>query len=125
MRIGGIFKANSLIGSYLVGDPFFLSHFDSPLPVAVLLRTASSSPGVESALSHALAAYPTLKIQTCAQFEQSQRQQVNKLLGLICTVLCYWPASPSSASSTPSSSRCSNVRTRSGCCVPWGWSESR
>ena len=82
MRIGGIFKANSLIGSYLVGDPFFLSHFDSPLPVAVLLRTASSSPGVESALSHALAAYPNLKIQTRAQFEQSQRQQVNKLLGL-------------------------------------------
>ena len=38
MRIGGIFKPNALLGSFLVGDGFFLSHFDNPLPVAVLLR---------------------------------------------------------------------------------------
>ncbi len=27
MRIGGVFKANQLIGKYLVGDGFFLAHF--------------------------------------------------------------------------------------------------
>ena len=32
MRIGGMFKANSLIGNYLVGDGFFLSHFQNPSP---------------------------------------------------------------------------------------------
>src|ERR1700677_4973533 len=30
MRIGGIFKPNSLLGSFVVGDGFFLSHFDNP-----------------------------------------------------------------------------------------------
>ena len=47
MRIGGIFKPNALLGSYLVGDGFFLSHFDNPLPVAVLLRTTSGTPNVD------------------------------------------------------------------------------
>ena len=32
MRIGGIFQTNPSIGSYLVGDAFFLSHFQNPLP---------------------------------------------------------------------------------------------
>ena len=32
MRIGGVFKANQLIGKYLVGDGFFLTHFSNSLP---------------------------------------------------------------------------------------------
>ena len=40
MSIGGIFKPNALLGSYLVGDGFFLSHFDNPLPIAVLSAPA-------------------------------------------------------------------------------------
>ncbi len=43
LRIGGIYQANSLIGSYLVGDAFFLAHFHAPLPVAVLLATGGSA----------------------------------------------------------------------------------
>ena len=49
MRIGGIFKPNPLIGSFIVGDGFFLSHFNNPLPVGVLLRTAPGAPGIGSA----------------------------------------------------------------------------
>ena len=43
MRIGGIYNPNSLLGSFLVGDGFFLSHFNDPLPVAVLLRTGGAN----------------------------------------------------------------------------------
>ena len=43
MRIGGIFKANALIGSYLVGQAFYLSHYTQPLPGAVLLETAGGN----------------------------------------------------------------------------------
>ncbi len=43
MTIGGIYKPNSLLGSYLVSDRFFLDHFNDPLPVAVLLRTDGST----------------------------------------------------------------------------------
>jgi putative ABC transport system permease protein len=86
MRIGGVFEANALIGKYLVGDGFFLTHFDNPLPVAVLLKT-DGSPGVEQSVKNALTSYPNLKIQTRAEFEQSQRNMINQLLGLIYALL--------------------------------------
>ena len=87
MRIGGIFKPNALIGSFLVGDAFFLSHFSNPLPVAVLVRTAGGPGADTQAINTQLASYPNLKIQTLAQFEKSQQQQVNQLLGLVYALL--------------------------------------
>jgi putative ABC transport system permease protein len=86
MRIGGIFKSNALIGSYLVGDSFYVSHFQNPQPVAVLLSTNGSG-SVEQAVHTALAPYPNVQVQTRAQFEKSQTAQVNKLLGLIYALL--------------------------------------
>ncbi len=86
IRIGGVFKANTLIGSYLVGDGFFLTHFSNQLPIAVLLRTNGSA-AVDRDVKTALAGYPNLKVQTKAQFEQSQQAQVNQLLGLVYALL--------------------------------------
>jgi putative ABC transport system permease protein len=88
MRIGGIFKPNALLGSFVVGNGFFLSHFASELPVAVLLRTAPSAAShVGGVLNTGLKAYPNLKIQTRGQFEKSQRASVNQLLGLVYALL--------------------------------------
>jgi len=88
MRVGGVFKTNSLLGSYLVGDAFFLSHFDNPLPVAVVLQTTNGSGIAEkAAVVRGLGAYPNLKIQTRAEFIQSQQKQVNQLLGLVYALL--------------------------------------
>ena len=86
MRIGGVYQNNLLIGSYLVGDAFYRSHFENPLPVAVLLKT-DGSPGVQHAVEHALAGYPNVKVQSRAQFEASQAAQVNQLLGLVYALL--------------------------------------
>jgi putative ABC transport system permease protein len=86
MRIGGIYQDNALIGSYLVGNAFFRSHFENPLPVAVLLQT-DASPGVQQAVAHALAGYPNVKVQSRAQFEAAQAAQVNQLLGLVYALL--------------------------------------
>jgi putative ABC transport system permease protein len=86
LRIGGIYQNNALIGSYLVGDAFYRSHFEDPLPVAVLLQT-DGSPGVQQAVDHALAGYPNVKVQSRAQFEASQAAQVNQLLGLVYALL--------------------------------------
>jgi putative ABC transport system permease protein len=86
MRVGGVFKPNALIGSYLVGDSFFLYHFANPLPVAVLVQTGGAA-ATGAALVHGLSAYPNLKIQTRAAFEKSQQQQVNQLLGLVYVLL--------------------------------------
>ncbi len=87
MRIGGIYKANALLGSFLIGDGFFLSHYSNPLPLAVLLNTTGSTGTQSHALSNGLNAYPNLKIQTRSQFEKSQQAQVNQLLGLVYALL--------------------------------------
>jgi putative ABC transport system permease protein len=86
MQIGGIYKSNALIGKFLVGNGFFLRHFNNELPVAVLLKTDGSA-ATEQAVTHALAGSPNLKIQTKGQFEQSQQAQVNQLLGLVYALL--------------------------------------
>ena len=86
MRIGGIYQPNALIGHYVVGAVYFLSHFESPLPVAVLLRTNGSA-AAQSGVTHALGGYPDVKVQTRAQFEQTQSAQVNQLLGLVYALL--------------------------------------
>jgi putative ABC transport system permease protein len=85
LRIGGIYQANALIGSYLVGSAFFLAHFPPQPPAGLLLRTNGSA--VDTAVTRALAAYPNLQIQTRAQFEQSQASSVNQLLGLVYALL--------------------------------------
>jgi len=87
LRIGGIFQPNALIGSYLVGDDFFLSHFNNPLPVAVLLQTKGASSATRHAIDTGLRPYPNLKIQTRAGFEKSQQQQLDQLLGLVYALL--------------------------------------
>jgi putative ABC transport system permease protein len=88
MRVGGIFKPNALLGSYVVSDSFFLAHFTNPLPFAVLLKMAHGTSATASrAIDQGLAANPGLKVQTRAQFEKSQQQQVNELLGLVYALL--------------------------------------
>ncbi len=86
MRIGGIYQPNALAGKYLVGDGFFLAHFQNPLPDAVLIRT-DGSPGVQQGVEKALAPYPNVQVQSRAQFEASQTAQVNQLLGLVYALL--------------------------------------
>ena len=44
-------------------------------------------PGVETAVSNALAPYADVQVQTRAQFDQSQVASVNQLLGLIYALL--------------------------------------
>jgi len=89
MRIGGIYKANALIGSYLVGQAFYLAHYSQRLPGAVLLTTGggNSAQKVQNEVERILAPYPTVQVQTRAQFESSQISGVNQLLGLVYALL--------------------------------------
>ena len=87
LRIGGIFKPNALLGSYVVGDRYFLAHFANPLPMAVLVHTENSSMATAKAVDSGLSAYPNIKIQSRATFERSERNQINQLLGLVYALL--------------------------------------
>jgi putative ABC transport system permease protein len=84
LRIGGIFKSNALVGSFVVGDALFVAHVDNPHPGGLLV---SGSPGLEGAFNSALSAYPDLDIRTRAQFERDEQNSVNQLLGLIYVLL--------------------------------------
>ncbi len=86
LRIGGIFQSNALLGSFLVGASFFVSHYRNPSPAAVVLKTGGSA-AVEREVSRALAPYPNVQVQTRAAFEKSQSAQVNQLLGIIYALL--------------------------------------
>ncbi|MGD0241092.1 MAG: ABC transporter permease [Streptosporangiaceae bacterium] len=85
LRVGGIYQANALIGSYLVSAAFFLAHYTPRPPAGLLLRT--DSPSADRAVTQALAPYPNLQVQTRAQFEQTQVASVNQLLGLVYALL--------------------------------------
>src|ERR1700748_239574 len=87
MRVGGIFKSNPLLGSYLTGDRFFVSHFDNPLPIAVLLSAAPGARGLGGALNRELQPYANVSYKTRAQFEASAQASVNQLLGLVYVLL--------------------------------------
>jgi putative ABC transport system permease protein len=83
LRIGGIYQANALVGSYLVSSGLFLANFQHPAPAVVLLQTTGS----ETAVQNALSGYPNVQVQTRGQFEQAQTASVNTLLGLIYALL--------------------------------------
>ena len=85
LRIGGIYQANALIGSYLVSAGFFGAHYSPQPPGALLLRTNGAA--VDNAVTKALAPYQNLQVQTRAQFEQAQVSSVNQLLGLVYALL--------------------------------------
>jgi putative ABC transport system permease protein len=86
MRIGGIFQPNALIGHYLVGGGFFLSHFLNPLPVGVLLKT-DGRPGMFNAVNNSTNPYPNVGVQTRSQLEASQAANVSQLLNIVYALL--------------------------------------
>jgi putative ABC transport system permease protein len=86
MRIGAIYQANALAGSYITGNSFFLAHFPRATPDAVLLATNGST-AVTNAVTSALAAYPNVQVQTRAQYEKAQAASINELLGLVYALL--------------------------------------
>ncbi len=89
MRIGGIYQSNALVGSYLVGETFYLSHYRNPLPSAVLLKTGggSATERIQQAVRRELASSPTVQVQARAQFESSELSSINQLLGLVYVLL--------------------------------------
>jgi putative ABC transport system permease protein len=86
MRVGGIYQPNAAIGSYLIGDAFYRTHFADPTPAAILLDTNGGS-RVETAVAHAIAPHRGLQAQTADQFKNSKTAQVNQIVGLVYALL--------------------------------------
>ena len=87
MTVGGIYEPNPLVGSFVVGDGLFLSHFDNPLPTGVLLSTSPRAGNLGPALNRVLTPYANVGYKTRAQFEQAQQSKINQTLGLVYVLL--------------------------------------
>ncbi len=87
IRVGGIFRPNSLIGSYLVGDAFFQAHFPGQRPGGILVDSRPGSTGLERTIGKALKPYPTLTVESRSQFEAQQTAAINQALGLVYALL--------------------------------------
>ena len=89
MVIGGIYKPNAVLGSFLVGEDYFKAHNNADkLPIALLLSTAKGASSTQTAaLTKGLASFPNLKIQTRAEFEKTQEAQINQVLALVYVLL--------------------------------------
>jgi putative ABC transport system permease protein len=85
--IGGIFKPNPLVGSFVVSGRYFLSHFDNPLPSAVLISTGPGAGRLSAALNRALQPYANVGFKTRTQFEHAQEHAINQQLGLVYVLL--------------------------------------
>ncbi len=86
LRIGGIYQTNQLVGSFLVSQATYDQHFQDPQPFAVLAKTDGSA-RVEQSVQAAVSAYPNVQVQSRAEFEKTQANQVNQLLGLVYALL--------------------------------------
>jgi len=86
LRIGGIYQANALVGSYVVSAAFFMSHYPAQPPGALLLDTNGST-ATDNAVTNAMAAYPNVQVQTRAQYEQTEVGLINSIIHLVYVLL--------------------------------------
>jgi putative ABC transport system permease protein len=86
LRVGGIYQANALVGSYLVSSVFFLSHYPAQPPGGLLLDTNGNA-AADNAVTAALARYPNVQVQTRAQYEQAQVGTINNIINLVYVLL--------------------------------------
>jgi putative ABC transport system permease protein len=86
LRIGGIYQANALVGSYLVSAAFFTAHYPAQPPGALLLDTNGNT-AVDNAVTTALAPFPNVQVQTRAQYVQTQVALINEIIHLVYVLL--------------------------------------
>ncbi len=89
LRIGGIFKDNQLIGSYLVSTATFEKNFTDSLDSVVAVTAAPNAPvaQVRKTVEAAAALSPNISVKDQAEFKADQRKQINQILGFVLVLL--------------------------------------
>jgi ABC-type transport system, involved in lipoprotein release, permease component len=89
LPIGGIFKQNQLIGSYLVSTATFDQHFTGSLDSVVAVTADPNVPvsTVRKTVDTAAALSPNIKVEDQAQFKADQRKQINQTLSFVLVLL--------------------------------------
>lgn len=85
--IGGFYKTNQLLGSYVISNQLLAANVVQVADVGIALRTADQSPATKSALQSAMRSYPNVRVQTASEFKNTQKQQINTVLGIVYALL--------------------------------------
>lgn len=88
LRVGGIYDANQIAGSYLVSSDLYRAEVADPLDVVVLVRAQKGQTAqAEASINQTLAEFPAAKLQTRKQFVDERKQRLAVLLGVVLVLL--------------------------------------
>jgi putative ABC transport system permease protein len=89
LPIGGIFKENQLIGSYLISTDTFDKNFADALDSVVAVTTEPNAPvaQVRKTVEAAAALSPNISVKDQAEFKADQRKQINQTLSFVLVLL--------------------------------------
>src|SRR5205085_1798353 len=89
LTIGGIYKENQILGSYVVSNALVEANFTDPLALVVAVKAGSGLTPAQSRDTVAAVTkdFPNLKVQDQSEFKAEQRRQINQFLLFIYIML--------------------------------------
>ena len=87
VTIGGTYKPNQLLDSYLISTALLSQNVTTRQDIAILVKTTPESAAQQAAHKSPLAAYPQLSVETGAQFKADQKKQINSFLAIVYVLL--------------------------------------
>ncbi len=89
LRVGGIYRENQLLGSYLISTATFERNYTNSLDSIVAVTSAPDVPiaQVRRTVEAAAALSPNIDVRDQAEFKAEQRKQINQVLSFILVLL--------------------------------------
>ncbi len=87
-KIAGLYENKvGVLGSFAVTNATMTKDWNQPDDAFILVGGTGSPSSLEAAAKEGLSGFPVAKVQTLAQFKDTQADQVNQLLGLVYALL--------------------------------------
>ena len=87
--VGGTYKTNQLLDSYLGSTSIATANSNQPVDEAILIKVGKPSRTAQDALSTAIAGYPQLSVKTAAQYVDAQKNQITGFLRFVYVLLAF------------------------------------
>ena len=85
--VGGTFKSNQLLDSYVVSTAVAAANTNQLEDFAILVKVAHPSKAAQDALTTAVAGYPQINVKTSAQFINQQKNQIAGFVRVVYVLL--------------------------------------
>jgi putative ABC transport system permease protein len=85
--VGGTFKSNQLLDSYVVSTAVAAANTNQLEDFAILVKVIHASKSTQDALAAAVASYPQINVKTTAQFINEQKNQIAGFVRVVYVLL--------------------------------------